>query len=152
MVPRRTTRRASTSSARAPDQAERTMSITQTHASKRPSGPRFLPGAFAALACRVLVAAGADAQVRSKGITGGLESGTTLVTLPATPSGSFVARECSECRSIRVSFDANARDVIGDEQVSCAKFRGAAAKGEIRLYVSYRLSDRTLARLRLAAA
>jgi hypothetical protein len=128
------------------------MSSTQTHASKRPSGSRFLPGALAALACCVLVAAGADAQVRSKGITGGLESGTTLVTLPATPSGSFLARECSDCPSVRVSFDANTRYVIGDEQVSYATFREAAEKGDIRLYVSYRLSDRTLTRLRLATA
>ena len=74
------------------------------------------------------------------------------MTLPATPSGSFLARECRDCPSIRVSFDSNTRYVIGDEQVSYAKFREAAAKGDIRLYVSYRLSDRTLTRLRLAAA
>jgi hypothetical protein len=128
------------------------MNNTQTNASKRPSGSRSLTGVLAALACGVLAAAGAQAQVRSKGITGGLESGTTLVTLPATPSGSFLARECSDCPSIRVSFDANTRYVIGDEQVTYAKFREAAAKGDIRLYVSYRLSDRTLTRLRLAAA
>ena len=107
---------------------------------------------IAALACGVLVAAGANAQRPTKGITGGLESGTTLVTLPATPSGSFLARECRDCPSIRVTFDENTRYVIGDEQVSYAKFREAAAKGDIRLYVSYRLADRTLTRLRLTAA
>ena len=107
---------------------------------------------IAVLACGVLVVAGANAQKPTKGITGGLESGTTLVTLPATPSGSFLARECRECPSIRVSFDENTRYVIGDEQVSYAKFREAASKGDIRLYVSYRLSDQTLTRLRLAAA
>lgn len=128
------------------------MSSTHKQPSRRPPGSRFLSAALAALACGLVVAAGADAQVRSKGITGGLESGTTLVTLPANPSGSFLARECSNCPSIRVSFDANTRYVIGDEQVSYAKFREAAAKGDIRLYVSYRLSDRTLTRLRLAAA
>jgi len=106
----------------------------------------------AAFAVGALLAAGANAQKPTKGITGGLESGTTLVTLPATPSGSFLARECSDCPSIRVSFDESTRYVIGDEQVSYAKFREAASKGDIRLYVSYRLSDRTLTRLRLAAA
>ena len=127
------------------------MSKIHTHASHR-FGIRALPRALAALACSLLAAAGADAQVRSKGITGGLESGTTVVTLPATPSGSFLARECRDCPSIRVSFDSNTRYVIGDEQVTYTKFREAAAKGDIRLYVSYRLADRTLTRLRLAAA
>jgi hypothetical protein len=50
-----------------------------------------------------------------------------------------------------VSFDANTRYVIGDQAVSYAKFREAASKGDTRLYVSYRLDDRTLTRLRLAA-
>lgn len=127
------------------------MSNIQSHTSKPRFGSRLLGGTLAALACGVLAAA-ADAQVRSQGITGGLESGTTLVTLPATPSGSFLARECRDCPSIRVSFDSNTRYVIGDEQVTYAKFREAAAKGDIRMYVSYRLSDRTLTRLRLAAA
>jgi hypothetical protein len=115
----------------------------------RARGPRR--AALLAAACALVAVTGANAQVRSKGITGGLESGTTLVTLPATPSGSFLARECRDCPSIRVSFDSNTRFVIGDEQVSYAKFREAAAAGDIRLYVSYRLSDRTLTRLRLAA-
>jgi len=127
------------------------MIAIQTPATLHRSGTRFLLGAFATLVCGALAAAGADAQVRTKGITGGLESGTTLVTLPATPTGSFLARECRDCPSVRVSFDVNTRFVIGDEQVTYAKFREAAAKGDIRLYVSYRLSDRTLTRLRLAA-
>ncbi len=125
------------------------MSTTQMHATHRRFASPSL-AVIAALACS-LVAAGADAQKRTVGITGGLESGTTLVTLPASPSGSFLARECRDCPSIRVSFDENTRYVIGDEQVTYEKFREAASKGDIRLYVSYRLSDRTLTRLRLAA-
>lgn len=117
------------------------MSKSQTHAS--------LPALAAVALC--FIAGGADAQKRAVGITGGLESGTTLVTLPATPGGSFLARECRDCPSIRVSFDENTRYVIGDEQVTYAKFREAASKGDIRLYVSYRLSDRTLTRLRMPA-
>lgn len=128
------------------------MSKVKTHASKRRIGTLTLPGVVIALACGLFAAASADAQVRTKGITGGLESGTTLVTLPATPSGSFLARECRECPSIRVSFDAATRFVIGDQQVSYSQFRDAASKGDVRLYISYRLSDRTLTRLRLAAA
>jgi hypothetical protein len=108
--------------------------------------------AWVALACGMLVATSAVAQLRTKGITGGLESGTDLVTLPAAPRGSFLARECSDCPSIRVSFDANTRYFISDEPVTYAKLREAAGKGDIRLQVSYRLHDRTLTRLRLAAA
>ncbi len=33
-----------------------------------------------------------------------------------------------------------------------AKFREAASKGDLRLMISYRLSDKTLTRLRLPAA
>lgn len=128
------------------------MSKIQRRAPRRRNHSLNLHGAIVALACGLFAAAGADAQVRTRGITGGLESGTTLVTLPATPSGSFLARECRDCPSIRVSFDPNTRFVIGDEQVSYATFRKAAAQGDTRLYVSYRLSDRTLTRLRLAAA
>jgi hypothetical protein len=128
------------------------MSTNQPETSERERGPRILRAMLVgALACGALVAAAAHAQKPTVGITGGLESGTTLVTLPATPSGSFLARECRDCPSIRVSFDANTRYVIGDQAVSYAKFREAAAKGDIRLYVSYRLADKTLTRLRLAA-
>lgn len=105
----------------------------------------------AALALGALAAPLAVAAGRTKGLTGGLESGTELVTLPSSPSGSFLARECRDCPSIRVSFDSNTRFLIGDQTVTYAKFREAAAKGDIRLYVSYRLSDRTLTRLRLVA-
>lgn len=109
------------------------------------------PMLAAALALGALSASPAHAQVRTQGITGGLESGTQLVTLPASPSGSFLARECRDCPSIRVSFDSNTRFLIGDKPVTYAKFREAASKGDIRLYVSYRLSDKTLTRLRLPA-
>jgi hypothetical protein len=108
--------------------------------------------AWVTLACGMLVATGAVAQVRTKGITGGLESGTDLVTLPAAPRGSFLARECLDCPSVRVSFDANTQYFIGKEPVTYATLREAAGKGNIRLHVSYRLDDRTLTRLRLAAA
>jgi hypothetical protein len=107
---------------------------------------------LAALACSALAAPLANAEGRTKGVTGGLESGTDLVTLPASPGGSFLARECRDCPSIRVSFDSNTLYLIGDEQVTYAKFREAASKGDIRLYISYRLTDRTLTRLRIPAA
>ena len=127
------------------------MSTNQPETSQRLRGLKILRATIVgALACGALGAAAAHAQKPTKGITGGLESGTTLVSLPATPSGSFLARECRDCPSIRVSFDANTRYVIGDQSVSYAKFREAASKGDIRLYVSYRLADKTLTRLRLA--
>lgn len=121
---------------------------SRTHDFPAPSLRALLLGA---LACAALTGLPAEAQVRTKGVTGGLESGTTLVSLPATAKGSFLARECRDCPSIRVSFDANTRFVIGDQDVTYAKFREAASRGDIRLYVSYRLSDRTLTRLRLPA-
>jgi len=113
--------------------------------------PSLRAALVAACACATLMAPVAHGQGRTKGLTGGLESGTELVTLPASPSGSFLARECRDCPSIRVSFDSKTRFLVGDEAVTYARFREAAAKGDIRLYVSYRLSDRTLTRLRLAA-
>jgi hypothetical protein len=105
-----------------------------------------------AVACGLLLAVAANAGTRTKGITGGLESGTDLVTLPSSPGGSFLARECRDCPSIRVSFDSNTLYLIGDEPVTYAKFREAASKGDLRLHISYRLTDRTLTRLRLPAA
>lgn len=100
-----------------------------------------------------LVAATAAAQVPMKAITGGLESGTTLVTLPGTPSGTLAARECSSgCPTMRLKFDRNTKFFIGDYAVSYSKFREAASRGDLRLMISYRLSDNTLTRLRLPAA
>ena len=127
------------------------MNDHQSKSSQSRLAARSLRAALAcALAFATLATQPAGAAGRTKGITGGLESGTELVTLPASPSGSFLARECRDCPSIRVSFDSNTRFLIGDQAVSYAKFR-EAAKGDIRLYVSYRLSDRTLTRLRISA-
>jgi hypothetical protein len=109
--------------------------------------------AWLAAACAMLAAASAGGQVlKSKPITGGLESGTDLVTLPAQASGSLAVRECRDCPSLRLEFDSNTRYFIGKEPVSYARLREAAAKGALRLDVSYRLGTRTLTRLRLAAA
>jgi hypothetical protein len=109
--------------------------------------------AWLAAACALVAASSAGAQVlKSKPVTGGLESGTDLVTLPAQPSGSIAVRECRDCPSLRLEFDSSTRYFIGKEPVSYARLREAAAKGDLRLNVSYRLGTRTLTRLRLAAA
>jgi hypothetical protein len=85
-------------------------------------------------------------------VTGGLESGTDLVSLPSSPSGTLSATECrSGCPVYRLRFDSNTRFYIGKDAVSYAKFR-EAARGDLRLHVSYRLSDNTLTRLRIPAA
>jgi hypothetical protein len=105
-----------------------------------------------ALACGLLVASGAAAQKPTKGITGGLETGTELVRLPGTPSGSLQVRECDTCPSLRLEFDASTRYFIGSQAVTYAQFREAASKRPAGLLVSYRLGTRTLTRLRLSAA
>jgi hypothetical protein len=105
-----------------------------------------------ALACGLLVVGGAAAQKPTKGLTGGLESGTELVQLPGTPSGSLQVRECSTCPALRLEFDAGTRFFVGSEPVTYARFREAAARGPAGLLVSYRLGTRTLTRLRLSAA
>lgn len=98
-------------------------------------------------------AAAASGQGTLKAITGGLESGTTLVTLPGLPSGTLAARECSTgCPIVRLQFDRDTRFYVGKDAVPYAKFRQAASKGDLRLMISYRLSDKTLTRLRLPAA
>jgi hypothetical protein len=107
----------------------------------------WLAGSVAAL-----VAMAALGQGTLKGVTGGLESGTDLVSLPATPSGTLSATECrSGCPVLRLRFDSNTRFFIGKDAVPYAKFR-EAARGDLRLHVSYRLSDKTLTRLRIPAA
>ncbi len=105
-------------------------------------------------ACASLIAASADAQVvRSRPITGGLESSTAFVSLPAQPKGSLTAKECRDCSTLRLEFDANTLFFIGKKPVSYAQLREAAAKApDNRLDVSYRLGTRTLTRLRLAAS
>ena len=128
------------------------MNIIQTRFTSDRFASRLMLATLVSLACSSLVAGAADAQVRAKALTGGLESGTTLVTLPAAPTGSLLVRKCRGCPSIRVRFDAGTRFLIGDEEVPYAKFREVAAGGDIRLDVSYRLPDLTLTRLRLDEA
>jgi hypothetical protein len=100
----------------------------------------------------VLAAMTALGQGTLKAVTGGLESGTDLISLPATPSGTLSATECrSGCPVLRLRFDSNTRFFIGKDAVPYAKFR-EAARGDLRLHVSYRLSDKTLTRLRIPAA
>ena len=105
-------------------------------------------------ACASLIVASADAQVvRSRPVTGGLEASTAYVSLPAQPSGSLNAKECRDCSSLRLEFDASTRYYIGKQPVSYAQLREAASKSpDTRLDVSYRLGTRTLTRLRLAAS
>jgi len=99
-----------------------------------------------------LAAAGAAADPKLQGVTGALESGTRLVSLPAIAGGTLSATECaSGCPVMRLRFDANTRYYIGREAVPYATFRKAASKGDLRLMVSYRLSDNTLTRLRIPA-
>lgn len=101
-------------------------------------------GAFAATA--------ALGQGTLKAITGGLESGTRLVSLPGVPSGTLAATECaSGCPTVRLRFDGSTRFFIGKQPVPYAKFREAASKGDLYLQISYRLSDMTLTRLRIPA-
>jgi hypothetical protein len=87
-------------------------------------------------------------------VTGGLETGTNLVSLPGVPTGTLSATECrTGCPIYRLRFDRNTQYFIGKDAVPYAKFRDAAAKrGDVRLLVSYRLSDKTLTRLRMPAA
>lgn len=100
----------------------------------------------------MLIATGASAQVKTRGITGGLETSTEFVTLPASPGGSLSVRECRDCPSLRLEFRSDTRYFIGEEAVSYAQLRQAAGTGVRGLLVSYRLGTRNLTRLRLSAA
>jgi hypothetical protein len=106
-----------------------------------------------ALALTGLLAGGsALGEQKFQAITGALESGTRLVSLPALAGGTLAATECaSGCPVMRLRFDANTQYFIGREAVPYAKFRKAATKGDLFLLVSYRLSDNTLTRLRIPA-
>lgn len=101
--------------------------------------------------CAVLAVTAADAQVRAKGLTGGLETSNRFVSLPDAPRGSLFVRECEDCPSVRLEFDGDTRYFIGDEQVTYARLRDVAAQGDAGLLVSYQLGTRTMTRLRLAA-
>jgi hypothetical protein len=116
----------------------------------RTLAPRLASGLAAV--CALLTVSAADAQVRAKGLTGGLETSNRFVTLPAAPRGSLFVRECGECPSVRLEFGSDTRYFIGDQPVSYAQLREVAAKGDAGLVVSYRLGTRTLTRLRLTAA
>lgn len=100
----------------------------------------------------VLATTTAGAALPLKTIEECLESGTRLVTLPGVAGGSLSARQCSGCPSVRLTFDDKTRYFIGKEQVSYAKLREAAAKGDLRLDLFYEPKSRDLTRLRLAAA
>ena len=89
--------------------------------------------------------------MRTKGVTGGLESSTEFTSLPAIPGGSLNVKECGDCPSLRLEFRADTRYFIGDEPVSYAELRQAADDGVHGLLVSYRLGTRDLTRLRLSA-
>jgi hypothetical protein len=85
-------------------------------------------------------------------LTGGLESGTRIVSLPGVASGTLSATECtSGCPTLRLRFDGETRFYIGKQAVPYAKFREAAAKADLRLDIVYRYSDMTLTRLRIPA-
>ena len=109
---------------------------------------RWAAGALAALA-----ATAAFAEAKLVAVTGALESGTRLVSLPGIASGTLSATECSSgCPTLRLRFDQNTRFFIGKNAVPYAKFREAASKGDLQLLVVYRYSDNTLTRLRIPAA
>jgi formylglycine-generating enzyme required for sulfatase activity len=100
-----------------------------------------------------LAATAALGQGTLKAVTGGLETGTRLVSLPGVPSGTLTATECaSGCPILRLRFDGATRFYIGKTPVPYAKFREAASKGDLQLLVVYRYSDNVLTRLRIPAA
>jgi hypothetical protein len=108
--------------------------------------------AWLAAVIGVLATTAAAAALPLKTIEECVESGTKLITLPGVAGGSLSARPCSGCPSVRLSFDDRTRYYIGKEQVSYAKLREAAAKGDLRLDLFYEPKSRELTRLRLAAA
>jgi len=114
---------------------------------KRPSSrATWLAGIAGAL-----LAAAASAQAPMVILEEVLESATSLAELPATAGGSFNARECRDCGSVRVKFDSDTRYYIGNERVSYTKFRQVATQGETRLYVYYKPGTQALTRLRINA-
>jgi hypothetical protein len=126
--------------------SHRKLSTLHSPAARRAT--RWAAGLLAALAATASVAEG-----KFVAVTGGLESGTRLVSLPGTASGSLSATECrSGCPTYRLRFDRNTRFFIGKNAVPYEKFREAASKGDLRLLISYRYSDNTLTRLRIPAA
>ncbi len=72
--------------------------------------------------------------------------------LPGIASGTVTANPCAGCPSLRLRLDAKTRFFIGKDQVAYARFREAAAKGDLRLDLYYEPKSRTLNRVRLATA
>jgi formylglycine-generating enzyme required for sulfatase activity len=115
------------------------------------TAPRRATALLAALV-GALAAGAALGQGSLTAVTGGLESGTRLVSLPGVPSGTLSATECSNgCPVLRLRFDASTRFYIGQKPVTYVKFREAASKGDLRLLIFYRYSDNVLTRLRIPA-
>ncbi len=115
-----------------------TNSRTELEARGRGRRAPWLAAAFAALA----TAAG-HAAPQLGTIEECLESGTREVSLPGTAGGTLSANTCVGCPTLRLSFDAKTRFFIGKEQVSYAKLREAAAKGDLRLDLFYEPKSRT---------
>lgn len=113
----------------------------------RPRRSHWLTGAILAFAAAT--AAGAAPQLAT--IEECLETGTDAVSLPGTASGSLSTNPCRGCPTLRLRFDGRTRYFVGKEQVTYAKLREAAAKGDLRLDLFYEPKSRNLTRLRLAA-
>ena len=130
--------------------SERNTNFRHDHRAARPRRAASLLAAVVG----TLAAGAALAQQGGtlKAVTGGLESGTRLVSLPGIPSGTLAAKECaSGCPVYRLRFDGATRFYIGKQAVPYAKFREAASKGDLRLDIAYRYADLTLTRLRIPA-
>ncbi len=116
------------------------------------SRSRYTPARLATALLGALLAGGAPAAPQNTTIEECLESGTRAVTLPGTPNGAVSANPCTGCPTLRLKLDARTRFFIGKEQVSYARLREAAAKGDLRLDLFYEPKTRSLSRVRLAAA
>ena len=100
----------------------------------------------------VLASATAFAGAKLQTVEECLESGTDLVALPGVPGGTLTAKECTACNSVRLSFGPSTRYFIGKQAVTYNRLRAAAAKGDLRLDVFYRIDTLVLTRLRLVAS
>lgn len=108
--------------------------------------------AWLAAVAGAMFAAAAPAQVPMVILEEVLETSTSLASLPAQAGGTLNARECDDCGSYRVKFDASTRYYIGNERVSYARFRQVATQGNTRLYVYYKPGTQALTRLRINPA
>ena len=104
-----------------------------------------------AFAIGALAAAVAGAQVPMVSLEDVLESGTDLVSLPAAPSGTISARECTGCPSYRVKFDPRTEYYVGRQKVSYANLLKTVGKNRTRLYIYFTPETRVLTRLRVDA-